>query len=239
MNNLANKNKICAIIPFYNESNSISLVIEQIKPYVSLIIAVDDGSTDNSVKNIVLSDSIILLKHATNCGKGKAIKTGFEKALKLGFDFIFTIDGDLQHDPRFIPEFMNKIGKFDLLIGKRDFKAKKMPFARKLSNFFSSKILSILTKQNILDSQSGFRLFRSEVVRSINLNFDGFEAETEILINAAKMNYKIGFVDISTLYSDNDNSKIKNLNSIIGFIKVILYSFYGKYQKKVVNKEIK
>ncbi len=233
MNNLVNKNKICAIIPFYNECNSISLVIEKVKPFVNLIIAVDDGSTDGSSNNIIQSDSVLLLKHNINFGKGKAIRTGFNKALELGYNYLFTIDGDMQHDPQFIPDFLNKIANFDLIIGKRNFLEKKMPFPRKLSNFFSSKILSILTKQNILDSQSGFRLFKAEVIKCAKMDFDGFEAETEILINAAKMNFKIGFVDISTLYSINDNSKIKNLNSIIGFIKVILCSLYGKYQKEV------
>ena len=96
-----------------------------------------------------------------------------------------------------------------------------MPIHRKLSNYLTSKILSIKTGCNILDSQSGYRAFRTNILSKVLPSYSGFEAESEMIVKICKNNYSIGFKEISTIYG-NDDSKMKALPTIIGFIKVIL-----------------
>jgi hypothetical protein len=95
-----------------------------------------------------------------------------------------------------------------------------MPLHRILSNKISSGLLSLKTGQKILDSQSGFRGFRTKILNDILPSFSGYEAESEILINAARKNYKIGFVPIPTIYAD-EKSKIKPVQIIFSFFKTL------------------
>ncbi|HPN38182.1 MAG TPA: glycosyltransferase family 2 protein [Melioribacteraceae bacterium] len=223
--------KFAAVIPFYNEAGKIDKVIKKTIKFVDLVICVDDGSTDNYLNNSFNLQNIILLHHNTNLGKGKALKTGIDEAKKKNIDFVICLDGDLQHDPSFIPYFIKECTKYDLVIGKRNLRAKNMPVARRLSNFFSSKILSILTGQNILDSQSGYRLINTKLFDNIVIKSYGFEAETELLLKVAFNKLSIGFIPITTLYSDKDDSKIRNIDSIFGFIKIIIACLYERNKK--------
>lgn len=228
MSNLANKNNVCAIIPFYNEADKIETVVRRTLPFVKHVICIDDGSTDNYFLSEEILQNITLIKHSKNFGKGRALNSGFKKGTDLGFTIFITLDGDLQHNPEFIPYLVNEIIKFDIVIGKRNFFKSNMPLPRRFSNFLSSKILSILAGQKILDSQSGFRCIKSEVIKKCKINSDGFEAETELILKASKNKFSIGFVEIPTIYSDNDNSKIKNLNSIMGFLNIIIKFLYER-----------
>jgi hypothetical protein len=95
-----------------------------------------------------------------------------------------------------------------------------MPLHRIASNKLTSWLLSKKLDVSIKDSQSGFRAFRKSIVKSI-LPFEvGFEAETEMLIKAVRNNFTIGFVDIKTIYNDNE-SKMKSIPAITGFLKVL------------------
>ncbi len=228
-------NKVAAIIPFYNESGKIDKVINKVLQFVEIVICVDDGSLDDYYTPIFLDHRVQLIKHEKNYGKGKALNSGISAAIKKNMDYVICIDGDLQHDPNFIPTFLTESANYDIVIGKRNFKSVSMPISRKMSNFFSSKILSILSGRKILDSQSGYRLIKLKIFDNIVVRSNGFEAETELLLKASFNGYNIGFIPISTIYSENDDSKIKNLNSIIGFVKIIVNCFYEKYKKKTKN----
>ena len=216
------KNKICALIPFYNEEKFIEETVRKTAKFVDLIIAVNDGSTDKSAVLIKNQEKVIVVRHEKNLGKGAAIKSGFEEALKQNCDLLITLDADMQHEPDYIPKFIEKanVESADLVVGNRRWNVSGMPPHRRLSNFLTSKLLTIKTGTKILDSQSGYRLFRCEKLPLLFPNFTGFEAESEILIKAARNNLKISFVNIPTIYNDN-KSKMKSVQAIIGFIKVL------------------
>ncbi len=221
MNYSPEKNKICAIVPFYNEEKTLPEILERISGYVDLIIAVNDGSTDNSAAYAENFEKVILLNHAENSGKGTALKTGFEKSIELETSVTVTIDADGQHEPELIPEFIEKIKTYDIVIGNRLHDMKSMPVQRRASNLITSKLLSLKTGLKILDSQSGYRAYRTNILRKIMPSFNGFEAESEILVKAARNNLKVGFINIPTVYG-NDNSKMRPLQAILGFIKTIM-----------------
>lgn len=182
---------------------------------------VNDGSTDNSCQLINSSDKIILVNHKTNLGKGAALKTGFIKSIELNSEITITIDGDNQHDPNLIPALINNLKYFDCVIGNRMKNKLKMPLHRQLSNYLTSKLLSLKTGIKILDSQSGFRVFKTNILPNILPSFSGFEAESEMIVKIAKCKYSLGYTEISTIYG-NDESKMRAIPTIIGFIKVLL-----------------
>lgn len=220
MNSIYNKTETCAVIPFYNEVNSIEKVIDETLAYCDFIFAVNDGSTDGSENKIEFKSKIKILYHEQNIGKGKALRTGFEAALKSNFKFVVTLDADLQHSPECIPELINNLMDNDFVIGNRLNDLHSMPLQRIMSNKLTSFLLSKKTGYNILDSQSGYRAFRVEALRKILPVKNGFEAESEMIVKAARNNFRIGFTNIPTIYGE-EKSKMKSFQAITGFLKVL------------------
>ncbi|MEJ2195287.1 MAG: glycosyltransferase family 2 protein [Ignavibacteriaceae bacterium] len=217
---LKNKNKIAAVIPFFNEKNTINQIIHSTLKHVNTVIAIDDGSTDDSDANISFNEHITLLRNNTNRGKGFSLRKGLNYAVENGFDELVTLDADLQHNPDEIPLLISKLSEYHIVIGNRLNNLMGMPLQRKISNKITSNLLSIKTGQKILDSQCGFRAYRSEVIKNIKTDEDGYEAESEILIKSSRLGYKIGFADISTIYGD-EISKMTPVKSTLGFIKLL------------------
>ena len=220
MNKLKKKNKIAAVIPFYNEYLTIRRVIGETLNYVDMVFAVNDGSTDNTINQIDSAENLKIINIKTNKGKGFALREGFKMALENDCDIIVTLDGDLQHLPQEIPGVLTKIDDYDIVIGNRLNNLKKMPLQRIMSNKLTSFLISKKTGQQILDCQSGFRAYKADVLKKISTKQNGFEAETEIIIEASKLNFKIGFSDISTIYN-GQKSKMSPFKTTIGFIKLL------------------
>ncbi len=220
MNRYLNLNKVCAVIPFYNESKTINEIITKTIPFVDLVIAVNDGSTDDSINKIPPDEKVILISFKENRGKGFALNAGFAESIKRNCVYTITLDADFQHQPEFIPSFILALESFDIVIGNRLKDIKDMPAQRIISNKLTSFLLGIKTKQKLLDTQCGFRAFKTEILKCIIPKFSGFEAESEILVLAARKNYRIGFVQVPTIYG-NEESKMKSVRTILGFIKVM------------------
>lgn len=141
--------------------------------------------------------------------------------MRNNFSTIVTIDADLQHDPDYIPALLKLMEYFDIVIGSRMNDMKDMPLQRRLSNTITSYLLSKKTGVKIIDSQSGFRAYKAEVLSTVNTTMNGFEAESEILLKAVKKKFNVGFIDIPTIYAD-EKSKMKPMKAIKGFIRVML-----------------
>lgn len=226
MNSLkATRNKsfqICAVIPFYNEKETLGKILNETLNYVDVIYAINDGSDDKWIYE-QNSDRVYFINLKRNLGKGKALSEGFNAAIEGEIDVIVTLDADLQHDPKYIPNLVEGLKSYDLVIGNRLNNLRGMPIQRKISNKLTSFLLSVKTGQEIIDSQCGFRAYRLKVIRNIQTSYPGFEAESEMIIKAAKNGYKIGFVDVPTIY-ENEKSKMKPIQAIIGFLRVLFSS---------------
>ena len=220
MINLKHKSNICAVIPFYNEKDFLFKVVTQTLKYVDKVFAINDGSTDGSEDLVHDIENLVLININSNTGKGRALQIGFDEAVKYDFDFIVTLDGDGQHDPKYITDLTDKLTEYDIVLGNRLDNISSMPFQRILSNKLTSFFLSVKTGQKIIDSQCGFRAFKKEVLQGLRTFSNGFEAESEVLIYGARKGYKIGFVDIPTIYG-TEISKMSAINAILGFIKVL------------------
>ncbi len=162
-----------------------------------------------------------IIRNEKNYGKGYSLQKGFEKAIELKSDIIITLDADDQHKPELIPIFLEGIKESDIVIGNRLNDLKTMPLHRRLSNKITSSLLSIKLGVEIKDSQCGFRAYRSEVIKNVKTVFSGFEAESEMIVKAVRQNFRIKFVDIPTIYGDQE-SKMKSFQVVKGFIKVMM-----------------
>ncbi len=213
------------IIPAFNAQDTIGALLEQLKkksPAAEVIFVINDGSTDKT-SQIAKSMDVRVLDLAGNMGKGHALKKGIELFLtETESDYVLFMDADLQHPPISIKSFLDKANNDDslVLIGKRTFKIGQMPFLRYLSNKITSFILSKITHQNIKDSQCGFRLIKRDILKSINVEEEGFQYESAFILNCARENIQIDFVNIPTIYNNNGSS-ISHFDDTYKFCKLI------------------
>ena len=219
--------KIFAVIPAYNAAKTIKQVVGELQKCLPeiLIIIVNDGSFDETA-TILKELDVITIEHTNNLGKGAALRNGIRRALEAGGEFIFTIDSDNQHNPVDCRKLLNELleQNLDLVIGSRMGNKGKMPFSRQISNRVTSKFVSWRIRQKIADSQSGFRLYRAQLLQSIKLSSTQFEIESEMLIKAALKGFKIGTINIETIYTYNQTSYIKAID-IFRFLKLYFQSF--------------
>ena len=154
---------------------------------------------DDSVIKITKDGKIILLQNNNNRGKGYSLSLGFRKSIELNSEYTVTLDADIQHPPDLIQNFLEKLHDDDIIIGNRLESFEDMPLHRILINKLTSFLLSLKTKRKIEDSQCGFRVYRTKILSNIIPKFYGFEAESEIIINAIRKNYKTDYFNIPTI----------------------------------------
>jgi glycosyltransferase involved in cell wall biosynthesis len=216
--------KTLALICAYNEEATIGKIVTETVKYVNQVIVVDDGSSDRT-RTEAQKHGATVLSHFKNSGKGQALKTGLKYFLESPFEGVITLDADGQHLPSEIPRFIESIKDYDFLIGKRDFDDSSVPFSRKLGNNLDSIILSKILKTQVHDPQNGFRMFRKSegierILRSVGNR--GFTFEIESLIKIIRAGYRIGWVEISTIYEEERKSKIKPFKHVLDSIKLYL-----------------
>ena len=203
--------KPCIVIPAYNESRYIGRLIDEIfSKFGNLIadlIVVDDGSDDETAE-IASEAGAHVIGHRRNMGKGMALRTGFSYALRSGYDSIITMDSDGQHDPADIPRFIARFseGDVDIVLGAREIDRCRMPLHRRLNNRLVSAVGSWLSGQKVPDFQCGYRLIRSEVLERVSLETCRYETESELLIKAGRLGYKIVSIPIRTIYNGAESN---------------------------------
>jgi glycosyltransferase involved in cell wall biosynthesis len=195
-----NRSNLWAVIPAYNEEKSIGNIIKETKKYVSKIIVVDDGSRDNTYK-VAKRGNVTVLRHIINLGKGAALKTGCDFAVKNNAQIIIALDADAQHDPKEIPNFLESIKSNDMVFGYRK-SNKKMPLILKFGNWFINKIIKLLYGVAIRDSQCGYRVFTSKAYKKIRWNASNYSMESEMVAKAGRYNLRYTEVPIKTIYSN-------------------------------------
>lgn len=192
--------KICAIIPAYNESETIASVISGVRKYIDHVIVYDDGSRDGTAE-IARKNGADLLCSAQNHGKGYALRASFEHARKCGYHFALTIDGDGQHQPEDIAKMLMNMKKAPILLGARLKDRRKMPILMRAANYLISLKIKTLSGEWICDSQTGMRLIDLEKTKEIRTESMHYEEETEFLLRAIEANIRIVEVPIKVHYN--------------------------------------
>lgn len=224
--------KTCVIIPSHNEAAMIGRLVKQVMGEALAVLVVDDGSTDNTFQ-AAKNNGAVTLKNQLNEGKGASLITGFNYALKQGFDAVVTMDGDGQHLPEDIPLFIASAerSKSGIFVGNRMLNVGNMPLLRRATNKFMSWLISALAGQDIPDSQCGFRLIKREVLEKLSLKSARFEIESEMLIKAARLGFKIESVPIKTVYAGG-TSHINPVIDTLRFIKFFIGELWSDYHSK-------
>ncbi len=199
--------RICVLIPAYNAAGTLGTVLTKVCSLGFDTIVVNDGSTDQTAQ-IAKEYGAHLLEHPRNLGKGAALRTGFHYLLEKDYHLVITLDADGQHDPGDIPSLLKifYIVQPDLLIASRAGKFDQMTFLRRFWNRLGVKAVSRLCHADITDSQSGFRLIHTEVLKEISLTTNGFEMELELLIKACKKRFGVLSIPISVQKVDGTSS---------------------------------
>ncbi|HAZ28794.1 MAG TPA: hypothetical protein DCY48_03425 [Candidatus Magasanikbacteria bacterium] len=194
--------KTIAVIPAYNEAKHIAEIVSEVKKYVPDVLVIDDASAD-ATRELAKRAGATVLRHPINLGKAGAIKTGCDAALSLQAEIIILLDGDGQHDPKHIPEFLAALDEqTDIVFGSRN-DLNSMPFVRRLG----TKMLEISMKRlfhvNILDMQCGYRAFRTRVYALLQWNSNNYHADAEITARVGKNNLRYKEIFIDTIYHDS------------------------------------
>jgi glycosyltransferase involved in cell wall biosynthesis len=196
---------ICAIVPAYNEAEKIAPVLVKLDHQVNWILVVDDGSSDLTSEVAVRCNAEVI-RHERNLGKGAALRSGLEWAMKHNFDFLVTIDGDGQHDPNDIPKLLAplKSGEADVVNGSRI--SPEMPRHRRMANGF----LNFLAKRNsrskefVQDSQSGFRAYNMRAIHKLrDFVIDGMGVDSELISLAFRNGLRVKEINVATTYDEN------------------------------------
>ncbi|MBI5124161.1 MAG: glycosyltransferase family 2 protein [Candidatus Omnitrophica bacterium] len=212
--------KAIVLIPSYNGSKTIGAIIRRIKALGLQACIVDDGSTDNT-GSIAEQEGASVLRHEKNKGKGASLREGFRHIFEKDFDAVLVMDGDGQHDTGDIEHFFKKMDQTgaDIVIGNRMSDTSSMPLSRKATNRIMSYTISKLCGLNIPDTQCGFKLIKRKVLENIDLESSNYEIESEILLKAARIGYKIESVPIRTVY----RGERSNINPIIDTLRFLMF----------------
>jgi glycosyltransferase involved in cell wall biosynthesis len=207
---------ISVVMPVFNERTSILRIISQVKHALTelnceLIVA-DDGSTDGTSEEIksLVDDSVRVLTHSVNLGKGAALRTAF---CECRGEIIVIQDADLEYDPRDIPRLIRPIinGQADVVFGSRfhgDVQRVHL-FYHRIGNAALTFLSNLMTNLNLSDMECGYKAFRREVVESFEIKEARFGVEPEITAKVAKRGYRIYEVPVS--YSGRDYSEGKKI----------------------------
>ena len=225
---------ICVIIPTFNNGGTIGAVVGDALIECKDVIVVNDGSTDNTSSILHSINGITLIEYEKNRGKGYALKTGFKRALQMGFAYAITLDGDGQHYPRDIQAFLkaNQQNPGALIIGSRKLdgveRSKGSSFANKFSNFW----FYIQTGRRLSDTQTGYRLYPLKKLYGLGLLTSRYEAELELLVFASWHGVELHPIDINVYYPPQeqrvshfrpgkDFARISVLNTVLCFLAIV------------------
>lgn len=194
--------RLSVVIPVYNEERTILDVIERVRaaPFEKEIIVVDDGSTDRTRDILagVRQPEVTIVMHPRNRGKGAALRTGFEKVTG---DVVVVQDADLEYDPADYPRLVRPIqeGKADVVFGSRfgGETHRVLLFWHYVGNRFLTTLSNVFTNLNLADMETGYKVFRADLLRRLRLRSNRFGFEPEFTAKVARLGCRIYEVHIA------------------------------------------
>lgn len=214
--------KVWIAIPAYNEKKTIGQLLSKVKKQGFSIIVVDDGSADNT--HVAARDyADVILRNPRNLGKGMCIQEAISYLMdNTDFDYVITMDADGQHSPGELKKFVKEAEKgASFIVGNRMINPVNMPLLRFITNNFMSWLISRITKQNIPDTQCGFRMIKRDVFERVKVETSKFEVESEIIIKAAAEGFIIKSIPVESIYFKVQKSKIHPFVDTLRFVRFV------------------
>lgn len=223
------KEKILIIVPTYNEKKNICILLERIIRTVreADILVVDDNSPDGTaleVKNFASTShaNIRIIERKGKRGLGDAYRAGFQYGLNGGYDILVTMDGDLSHNPSYLPLILSAIKYNDVVVGSRYIKdggTVNWRIRRILLSWLANKFARFLLGLKGNDLTSGYRAYRRSLLESIGLNTvksNGYSFLVEMLFFAKQKNVRVHEVPIIFFDRIMGKSKISRKEIFLG-----------------------
>jgi glycosyltransferase involved in cell wall biosynthesis len=203
--------RAAAVIPAFNEAGSITAVIDGVRPFVDRVIVVDDGSRDATAERARAAGAEVIA-HQTNRGKGQAVRAGLARVFDGGFTHVLLLDGDMQHLPQEAASLLAEAERSgaEVVLGERRFNRDRMPASRYHANRIGSRVLSWFVGVPVQDTQCGFRVFRVDALRPLQLMATGYEIETEMLVKVRRRGGRVASVPVTAVYA-GQTSKLRPL----------------------------
>ena len=225
---------LSVVVPCFNEEATIATTLKRVldSPFTAEVIVVDDGSTDRStdVVESLADDRIRLLRQAQNQGKGAALRRGFAEAQH---QFVIVQDADLEYDPADYGALLQPLldGDADVVFGSRFAGGgahRVLYFWHSMGNRFLTLVSNACTNLNLTDMETGYKVFRREVIQSLDLREDRFGIEPELTAKAAAGKWRIFEVGISykgRTYAEG--KKIGWRDGVEAIVAILRYSPLG------------
>ena len=207
--------KLSVVIPVYNEIQNIEEILKRVRAtsLVWELVVVDDGSQDGTrdlLKNLDGKDGLRVILHEQNQGKGAAVRTGLQAARG---DVLLIQDADLEYSPHDYPALLEPIeeGIADVVYGSRFLGGPRRVamFWHMIANHLLTLVTNILYDTILSDMETGYKVFRREVIEGITLRSNRFNFEPEITAKVLKQHYRIYEVPIS--FNPRDYSRGKKI----------------------------
>jgi glycosyltransferase involved in cell wall biosynthesis len=224
--------KVSIVIPVYNEIRTVRHTLERVRatPYDKEIVLVDDGSTDGTrdlLRDLAGPDTVVVLQER-NQGKGAALRTGFARATG---DVVIVQDADLEYDPADYPRLLQPIldGKADVVYGSRfgGESHRVLMFWHYVGNRFLTTLSNMFTNLNVSDMETGYKVFRTEILKRLTLRSNRFGFEPEVTAKVARARCRIYEVAISYHGRGYDEGKkITWKDGIAAIVCIVRYRFF-------------
>ncbi len=235
--------KVVVVMPAYNAGRTLRLTYEELpKDTVSLVILVDDGSTDGTLE-VARQLGLEIFVHNRNYGYGANQKTCYAEALRARADIVVMVHPDYQYDPRLVPQIIDPIvrGEADVVFGSRlksgSALAQGMPWWKYFSNRFLTNLENRTFDLSLSEFHTGYRAFRREVLETVNLalNSDGFIFDQEIVAQVVASGFRIGEISVPTRYFPEASSASLTASSVYGLKILGLVGRYLLHTRGVVR----
>jgi glycosyltransferase involved in cell wall biosynthesis len=209
------QSKVIAVMPAYNAEKTLAATLADVPAgSIDEVILVDDGSKDRTVE-VAREMGLTVIVHPENRGYGGNQKTCYKHALEHGADIVVMIHPDYQYDSRVIPHAVGivELGICDIVCGSRVRSRAEalqggMPVYKYLANRFLTTVENVALGQNLGDFHSGFRVYRREVLETVpfELNSDDFVFDTQFLVQAVRLGFRLGDIPVPVRYFDEASS---------------------------------
>lgn len=232
--------RVLAVVPAYNEERAIGAIVDEIRAFDPSfdVVVVDDGSAD-ATSRVAAAHGAAVVTLPYNLGIGGAVQTGFKYALEHGYELAVRLDGDGQHDPAELPKLLAPVerGDADIVTGSRfadGSPTHRPPLARRIGIMWFARLVSLLTRQRVTDTTSGFQALNERGIALFAGEYPSDYPEVEATVLVYKHRLRLEEVPVRMREREHGESSITFIRSVYYMLKVTLALLVAMLRRSAV-----